>query len=154
MKVPQEFIEKLNLLLARNRDAHKGYIEAVQNINNTDLRRWMLEYADQRMNFSKELESEIRMLGGEPFKDTSILGDLHRVWMELKGNLTDNEPMSMLKECHRGETKAFEDYESFLNEFSAMPASTHKILIAQKSKIKGAVAQIETMMRMLDPVDA
>lgn len=155
MKDLKDLAQDLNLLLARNLDAREGYVEASHNLNNgSELDRWMHEYSDQRLHFSVALKKEISQLGGDPDFDTSALGDLHRAWIDLKGTFSDNEQLAMLQECHRGETTAFENYQEILEDYPAMPNSTRNMLIEQQSKIKGAIAQIETMVNLLEEVEA
>ena len=60
----------------------------------------------------------------------------------------------MLEECHRGETKAYNDYGDLLEKYPNMPTTTRQLLVAQQSKIKGAIAQIETMIKMLETVES
>ena len=155
MKDLKDLANDMNTLLARSRDAREGYVEASHNLKNGGpLDKWMHEYSDQRLRFSIELEKEINILGGDPDFDTSILGDLHRAWIDLKGTFSDNEPLAMLEECHRGETKAYNDYGDLLEKYPNMPTTTRQLLVAQQSKIKGAIAQIETMIKMLETVES
>lgn len=154
MQVSNELMQGLNDLLARSRDAQKGYIEASNHINTPQVRKWLLEYSDQRLKFSVELENEIRRLGGEPDDSTSVLGDLHRVWIDLKGMASDDEPMAMLEECQRGEQKALEDYTELLNQHQRMSPATFHLLKQHKTKIEAALALIHSLKEIFEPADS
>ena len=154
MLVSKEVMQGLNTLLARSRDAEKGYIEVSNHINEPRLRKWLLEYSDQHKQFSAELASEIRALAGDPDDGTSILGELHRAWIDLKGTASDNEPIAMLEECERGEQQAYDDYQELLNDHTDMLASTRALLQQQRIKIGTALEQVKSMKKVFEPIDS
>lgn len=146
-------IQGLNALLSRNRDAQKGYVEASNHINLKELSKWMLDYSVQRQLFSNQLDLEIRRLGGTPEDGTSALGEMHRVWIDLRGEITNNDPFAMLEECLRGEEKAVEDYDAVLRQYHKdMPQPTMDMLNRHKSKIILAISQIKAMLKSYVPI--
>lgn len=151
MEVSKELLKNLNDLFTRNRDAQKGYVEAANHINQKELSKWMIDYSTQRQLFAAELDLEIRRLGGRPEDSTSVLGEIHRVWIDLKGQLSNNDPHAMLEECTRGEEKAVADYDEILDEQKGMSIETRNLLNRHKSKIINALNQIKTMMKMYVP---
>ncbi|MCB9315020.1 MAG: PA2169 family four-helix-bundle protein [Lewinellaceae bacterium] len=154
MTVSKELIQGLNDLLSRNRDAQKGYVEASNHINLKELSKWMLDYSVQRQLFSNQLDMEIRRLGGMPDDGTSAMGELHRIWIDLKGEITNNDPHAMLEECQRGEERALEDYDATLKKyFRTMPQQTMDMLNRHKSKIILAISQIKAMLKAYVPVE-
>ena len=154
MTVSKELIQSLNDLLSRNRDAQKGYVEASNHINLKELSKWMLDYSVQRQLFSNQLDMEIRRLGGMPDDGTSAMGELHRIWIDLKGEITNNDPHAMLEECQRGEERALEDYDATLKKyFRTMPQQTMDMLNRHKSKIILAISQIKAMLKAYVPVE-
>lgn len=153
MLISKELMQGLNTLLSRSRDAEKGYIEVSNHINTPQLRKWLLDYSEQRKQFSVELAREIRLLGGDPDNETSVLGELHRVWIDLKGTASDDEPIAMLEECQRGEQYALEDYETLLAEHPDMMATTRYLLTQHKTKIESALLFIEALKEIFAPVD-
>ncbi|MEZ4940231.1 MAG: PA2169 family four-helix-bundle protein [Saprospiraceae bacterium] len=146
-------IQGLNDLLSRNRDAQKGYVEASNHINLNELSKWMLDYSVQRQMFSNQLDMEIRRLGGIPEDGTTALGELHRVWIDLRGEITNNDPLAMLEECLRGEEQAVEDYDAVLRQHRDMPQQTIDLLNRHKSKIILAISQIKAMLKSYVPVE-
>ncbi len=154
MKVSKELLQSLNDLLSRNRDAQKGYVEASNHVNLKELSKWMVDYSHQRQLFAAELDLEVRRLGGKPDDGTTIAGEAHRIWIDLKGQLTENDPYAMLEECTRGEEKAIEDYDSVLKDHHDMPMETRDMLNRHKSKIINALREIKTMMKMYVPAES
>jgi uncharacterized protein (TIGR02284 family) len=141
----EKIINHLNHLLNRNYDAESGFVEAANHINSTPLNRWFQENSLQRYRFGKEIKAEIRNLGGTPDKGTSLLGEMHQFWMDLKSHFTGNDEPSMLEEAIRGEEKALEDYRLTLDN-TALPLSTKLLLQDHQRTIE---SNIRTMRRML-----
>jgi uncharacterized protein (TIGR02284 family) len=149
MKDSKKLTADLNLLLARNNDAHKGYVETAANVARADVKKWMHSYSVQRARFCEELKIEIKSLGGNPDDSTSILGEIHRVWIDLKGNASESDTESMLVECERGETEAFNNYGKVISEHPGMPSSTRKMLERHQRRIKEALTEIKMMSALL-----
>lgn len=154
MKVSKELLNDLNDLLNRSRDAQKGYVEASNHINHPELSKWMIDYSKQRQLYAAELDLEIKRLGGDADDSTSMLGELHRVWIDLKGQLTQNDPYAMLEECTRGEEKAMENYNEIFESHKNMPPETRDMLNRHRTKIKEALGQIKTLMKMYVPSES
>ncbi len=153
MKVSKELLQGLNGLLTRNRDAQKGYVEAANHINQKELSKWMIDYSTQRQLFATELDLEIRRLGGEPDDSTSILGEIHRVWIDLKGQFSSNDPHAMLEECIKVEKKVIASYNKILEEHNDIPIETRDLLNRHKSRIINALTEINIMMKMYVPAE-
>lgn len=136
-----EVVNVLNELLERNYDAEKGYKKAAEDIDNSLLKDFFQEYAGQRYNFGHEIKDEIRRIGGDPDKGSSVTGDLHRTWIDVKSILTGKDTESVVKECIRGESKALEDYEDALRR-QDLPPSSREVVQTQHDKIQGAINRL------------
>lgn len=153
MQNHDEFLDDLNELLSLSRDAQKGYTDTYMHVSNKALHEWMRKHSEQRKQFTDELAAEIKRLGGDPDKDTSLLGELHRLWIDIKGSASSDDAEAMLEECERGEEKAVEEYGEMLEEHADMPASTRSLLVRQKSQIQTALANIRTLKGRLEAAD-
>ena len=65
-----EILDQLNKLLTNNRDAEKGYQEAAENAQSSELKDLFLAQSRQRAEFATDLDREIRALGGDPDNGT------------------------------------------------------------------------------------
>ncbi|MCY1430479.1 hypothetical protein D9M71_464280 [compost metagenome] len=63
---------------------------------------------------AEELQTLVLDLGGTPRDDTSIGGDIHRRWVDLKAMVTGKDEHSVLSECERGEDVAKRHYRDAL----------------------------------------
>lgn len=144
MSYSKEVSSKLNSLLEKNYDAEKGYKLAAEKVKREDLKQFFVQRAQERYDFGHELKSEIRNFGENPDKGSSLAGDAHRSWMNLKASLSNDKDESVLEEAIRGEKAAVEEYEDILKE-SEIPASTGNILMKQKNAIVASLNEVKTL---------
>ena len=108
--------EKLNELLEKNYDAEAGYKNAAEKVENSALKNYLLSRAQDRYDFGHELKAELKTFGQDPEKGTSLAGDAHRLWMDLKTALTSDKDEAVLEEAIRGERAALDEYDEILKE--------------------------------------
>lgn len=136
--------EKLEALLVRTHDAEEGFKKAADNTNHLALKAYFKNKAEQRKEFENKLVDEIKSLGGDYKKGTSIKSDIHRAWMDLKVFFTDNNAEAMLEASIIGEQKAIKDYEDAIYD-SSTPPSIVTILQSQLTKIQNGLNTIKTL---------
>ena len=103
MKYSEKISNHLNELLTKNFDAEKGYRNAIDNVDNANLKIYFTNRANERKSFAEEIKSEIKSYGEKPKESGSFKGTLHRNWMTLKSNLSTNNEEAVLEEAIRGE---------------------------------------------------
>lgn len=146
MKYSEKIADKLNDLLEKNYDSEKGYQLASEKVNDPQMKRIFEIRSQNRYDFGHKLKTEIRRFGIEPDKGTSLKGDLHRSWMNIKSSLASNKEEAILEEAIRGEKAALTDYDSVIAE-KDIPSSTKEILTAQRDYIKNALEQVKNLER-------
>ena len=144
MSVRSNSIDALNDLLKRNYDAAKGYADAGNGVNPAPLREWFFANSDQRERFCREIEAEVKQLGGDPDEGTSFLGELHRAWLDFKSDFLQNDIPATIDECIRGEEHALEDYQEVLREES-ITASSRDMLNGHITAIRKTISDLKTM---------
>jgi len=144
MSYTEEIGNKLNELLEKNYDAEAGYKLAKDKVKSTTAKDFFSQQAQERYNFGHELKEEIRSFGQEPDKGTSITGDAHRAWMNIKSTFSSDNEESMLEEAIRGEKTALEDYNNVIND-KTLPASTKSVLTKHRDNIQSALTKVEAM---------
>ncbi len=144
----KETINSINNLISRNRDAGKGFVEVANNINHPNLTQWLIDWAKTHDQLADQLEQVIREVGSYPDIDTStsLLGELHHVWIDLKAQWTNNDTAALLKECIRGEKTALKNYEEVM-AIKALPKFVRNILNYQKTKIKEAIKDLKSLRK-------
>jgi len=153
MKNSEVNIDALNDLLTRNFDAMKGYREAAKGVDHIELKNWMLAQASQRERFIAELSNGIKILGGEPVEGTSILGDLHRVYIDWSSDIISRPSEHLIEECIRGEETAKGDFEEVLKD-EKLPVSINALLNRELREIKDSIIRLRNLENVYEKIDA
>ncbi|MFI8377420.1 PA2169 family four-helix-bundle protein [Leeuwenhoekiella sp. NPDC079379] len=142
MKFTEKISNKLNELLTKNYDAEAGYKLASDHTENGTLKDYFNRKAKERYDFGHHIKNEIKAYGETPDKGTSLAGDAHRAWMNIKSTVTSNSEEALLKETIRGENNAIEEYKTILNE-PHLPPTTEAILKNQLSTIESTLKEVK-----------
>ena len=135
-------------LIIRLQDAEEGYKTIQKTITNVILKDWMSKYSRERHMFHRQLEEVSDKLGGDPEVKTSFLGDLHRMFINLKlNNINDSIP-AIIEEIDRGSQILLQDYDKVLE--LELSYSIREILMAQKTKIKEELDSLFTIKEELE----
>ncbi len=106
MLTQEETISALNDLIQVCKDGEQGYRTAAENVKNSELETMFRGYAKQRAEFARELQAEVKRLGGEPADSGNVGAVLHRGWMDVKSALTGGDPGSIIAACEGGDENA------------------------------------------------
>ena len=131
-------------LIMRLTDAERGYREISNAVSDVKLKRWMSKYAQERSNMRESLERFLKRFGGKPNVETSFLGDMHRMFIDLKINYFTNDYDSIYKEIERGSNILIKDYQKCLDELK-LPLDLHQELKTQMLSIQSEIAILEKM---------
>ncbi|WP_378179014.1 PA2169 family four-helix-bundle protein [Aquimarina sp. SS2-1] len=142
MKYTEKITKRLNDLLEKNYDAEKGYQTAANNVNNSALKNYFESRAKERYDFGHELKNEIKLYGETPEKGTSFTADAHRVWMNFRAALSNNDEEAILKETIRGEKSFIKEYNDIL-EMSSLPESTKRLILKHRSVALSALEDVK-----------
>jgi uncharacterized protein (TIGR02284 family) len=107
----KDVIDVLNDLIEYSKDGEKGFKASADDVKNPELKAFFVRRAGECANAAGELQSEVRRLGGDPETSTSLSGDLHRGWLNLKSMVTGKDEEAVLNEVERGEDHALKAYK-------------------------------------------
>jgi uncharacterized protein (TIGR02284 family) len=102
----EETIIELNGLIQTCRDGELGYGAAATDVRNTELETVFTGYSKQRGQFVRNLQAEVKRLGGDPERSGSAGGTLLRGWLDLKSSLTQGSGAAVIAACETGEEVA------------------------------------------------
>jgi uncharacterized protein (TIGR02284 family) len=103
-------LEHLNRLVQVNKDAEAGFLNAAENVRNSELETQFAGYAKQHSKFAAELQREIERLGDDAPDSGTVGGALHRGWMDVKSALTGHSAAAILGACETAEQSALAAY--------------------------------------------
>ena len=130
-------ISTLNSLIETCKDGELGFKTAADGLQSADVKAKFLEYSRQRAEMARELQAEVRRLGGDPEKSGSMSGTMHRGWLDIKSVVTGKDDHAIIAEAERGEDVAKAAYENALKEAS-LDTSTGSIVQQQSTKVRAA----------------
>jgi uncharacterized protein (TIGR02284 family) len=144
----KELLDDLNLLFSRNYDAIKGYKMATEKCQSEELRIFFHKKTRIRKEFGRYLEAEIKKLGGQALKHTSLSTAFHDHWMDLKAFLGAHDEKAVISEALRGEERALEDYEEVLQHQAVCEQSSLKAFIQeQQNALLETIAELKRFAR-------
>ncbi|UAB76151.1 PA2169 family four-helix-bundle protein [Mesoflavibacter sp. SCSIO 43206] len=138
MSYSEEISEKLNELLVKNYDAEKGYLNAMSNVDDKNLKIFFKRRASERSQFAKELRTEILRYGEVPEDSGTFKGTVHRNWMSLKSALSSNNEEKILEEAIRGEEASLEEYDKLIKE-NNLPPTIDELIFRHRNSIQAAI---------------
>lgn len=106
----KEVISTLNDLIETCKDGEKGFRVCAEDITRPELKTLFNQRAGECAQAAQELQAIVIRLGGNPEDSTSMAGDLHRRWVDLKSAITGKDDEAILNECERGEDVAKRSY--------------------------------------------
>lgn len=126
-------LDHLNHLIEINKDAEAGFLNAAENVRNTELETTLAGYAKQHAKFAAELQSDVARLGEKPRETGTTGGALHRGWIDLKAALTGHSPKPILTACESGEDSALAAYADAEADIST--GQTFSLLQKQREQV-------------------
>ncbi len=133
---PRKVADQLNHLVQVCLDGEEGFRQAAEAVEAPELRTMFTEFSQQRAGLAADLQREVVRLGQEPAVDGTIMGAMHRGWLNLKSAVVSNDEKAVVNECERGEDVAKDAYEDVLK--SGLPNETELLVSRQYALIKAA----------------
>ena len=138
-------IEVLNGLIETCKDGELGFKTAAEGLTDSETRILFQQFSRQRGEMARELQSEVKRLGGDPEKSGSFSGAAHRGWMNIKSVVTGKDDAAIIAEAERGEDSAKGVYEEAMK--GPLPVQTLALLREQSSKVHSAHDRVRSLER-------
>ncbi len=141
-----EIISVLNELIETCKNGEHGFQTAAEGVRSDNLKSSFYEFSKQRAEFGVQLKDEVKSLGGDPEQSGTILGALHRGWIDLKSAISQNNESAVLAECERGEDYAVQAYEDALQK--ELPAQLRSVVQNQYNTVKTTHDKVRNLERV------
>ncbi|WP_447793753.1 MULTISPECIES: PA2169 family four-helix-bundle protein [Pseudomonas] len=116
--INKDAISVLNDLIETSKDGQEGFKTCAEDIKHPELKNLFIQRSADCAAAAAELQAAVRSLGGDPETSTSVSGDLHRRWVDVKAMFTDKDEEVVLNEAERGEDHALKAYKDALEKIS------------------------------------
>jgi uncharacterized protein (TIGR02284 family) len=114
-------VDVLNGLIKTTLDSVGGYRDAAENADRSQYKAMFADRAAKREQLARELQQQVRTLGGEPKTEQGMLGKMHNEFVDLKNALTGGDDKAVIDEVERGEDHIKERFEDALDDEDLPP---------------------------------
>jgi uncharacterized protein (TIGR02284 family) len=122
-------IDALKELIAARRDAEQGLLVCAERVRGSRRRELVLSHLHDCVQALQELQSLVRLLGGDPELQARNPAAAHRRLADLRAALACDEDGVILDECERGASRALEVYRNALDD--PLPGLVRAIVLRQ-----------------------
>jgi uncharacterized protein (TIGR02284 family) len=128
-------------------DGQRGYQRAAAQTRDEGYRLVFTRYAEERARFVRTLGQLVeRREPGAQLGDGTVLGGLHRGWLEASSTLSHGRPGYLLRECVRGEDAALKNFRAAMH--AGLPVDAQEVVQTQYDGIKRAREELGTLLAM------
>lgn len=106
----------LNGLITTSKDGEQGFRAAAEHTKDFELKSIFQERVNDCVKAVEGLQELITELNEEPTDSGSLIGAMHRGWLDIKTAITGNDDLAILEECERGEDAAKKHYAEALSK--------------------------------------
>ncbi len=136
-------IKVLNSLIETTLDSADGYGQAAERATNMSYKNLFQQWSTERRQVVNDLQGQVRVLGGTPDTDGSVLAAGHRMFLRLRDSVTQGDE-GVVDEVERGEDFIKAKYEDALQDDELSP-SVHDAVARAYSSIKSGHDQARNL---------
>lgn len=122
-------IQTLNSLIETTLDSVDGYRRSAEEASSSRFTSDFLSRASEREQVVRQLQGEVRRLGGAPEDDGSVLAAAHRAFLTIRDRATGSDDEAVIAEVDHGETYLRGKWESALKDDRLSPET--RMLVTQ-----------------------
>ncbi|HTN36117.1 MAG TPA: PA2169 family four-helix-bundle protein [Arachidicoccus sp.] len=145
MVTNEEAVDLLNDLIQVNEDRKLGYQKARENLDDLTLKTLFDQYSKQSGRYIVDLGLAVESFGGVPIEKTTIGGDVHRAWMDVKDVLSTNIRKTVLESCEGGEDAALRTYKKVVESGKEIERDILNTITLQRRDIQKAHDHIKDL---------
>ncbi len=114
-------ISVLNSLIETTLDSVDGYRRSAEEATASRFSSEFLSRASEREQVVRQLQDEVRRLGGNPEDDGSVLAAAHRAFLTIRDRATGGDDESVIAEVDHGESYLRGKWEAALQDDKVSP---------------------------------
>ncbi|HEY0625170.1 MAG TPA: PA2169 family four-helix-bundle protein [Allosphingosinicella sp.] len=126
-------ITVLNSLIEMTLDSVDGYRRSAEEATSSRFSSEFLSRANEREQVVRQLQGEVRRLGGNPEDDGSVLAAAHRAFLTLRDRATGSDDEAVIAEVDHGESYLRGKWETALKDDQLSPETRSAITSAWES---------------------
>lgn len=143
--IDKNYKSKINKVLSYLYDSYYGYKEVASAVADQRMKYFFQALVEKRKNMIEELKQSANLPDSETTSSGSVLGDLHRIFVDLKGLITKGSVDAIINEVKRGENTTIDAYKEVIREISTEDSNVSSLLKKQLTDIEKNIVQIDTL---------
>lgn len=124
-----DVVTVLNDLIEVSKDGEYGFYQSARNAMSNELRNIFRMRGAECQVAAEDLKKLVRDFGGDPDKNGTLAGALHRGWVSVRNAVNGDDDLDILNECERGEDIAKARYAKALER--DLPSDVRGVLSRQ-----------------------
>jgi len=125
------------------RDGERGYLHAAKDTHDEGYRVIFERYAKERASFADALVKPLQRFGVSAELSGTMLGAVHREWLDASATLARGNPRAILRECERGDEAAMRLYAAAMH--TGLPPDVQEIVQAQRDSLRSAQTEMHSL---------
>ena len=142
-------VDILNSLVETTLDSADGYAEAAKDAKSDSLTSLFQDRASERRQVASTLQQRVRLLGGEPEDEGTLLASAHRMFVNLRTSLTANDNKAVVEEVERGEDHIKSKFEDAMKDEDLSP-DTRSVIIDVYTSVRNGHDQMRMIKQGFD----
>ncbi|MDQ3797518.1 MAG: PA2169 family four-helix-bundle protein [Pseudomonadota bacterium] len=142
-------ISTLNDLIKTCKNGERGFLTSAEDVSDPELKAILNDRARACAEGARELQEQVKRLGGDPENSGSTAGALHRAWENVKARITGKDEKAILEEVERGEAIAVKIYRKALG--SDLPPDVRDIVERQFQGVEQNYNQVRKFREQHTP---
>lgn len=120
-------VSVLNGLIETTLDSVDGYRRSAEEATQSRFASEFMSRANEREQVVRQLQDEVRRLGGNPEDDGSVLAAAHRAFLTIRDRATGSDDAAVIAEVDHGETYLRGKWEAALKDDKLSPETRSAI---------------------------
>jgi len=141
----ENYKSEINKILSYLYDSYYGYKESASAVADERLKTFFQNLVEKRKSMIDELKNSANLPNDETTSSGSMLGSLHRIFVDLKGLITNGNVDAIINEVKRGENTTIEAYKEAIREISSEQPNVTSLLKKQMIDIEKNIVQIDAL---------
>ncbi len=133
----------LNNLIETCKDGETGFNTAAEGLTDAAVKSTFAKFSRERGQMARELQDEVKRLGGTPETSGSASAAVHRGWINIKSVVTGKDDKQIIAEAERGEDVAKAAYESALKE--SLPGQVKALVERQATAVRATHDHVRSL---------
>jgi uncharacterized protein (TIGR02284 family) len=139
-----EVLSLLKDLIQTLEDGREGFEKAAESSEDPDVARVLIGFSEQRAQLSAQLQTLGSTYGDSAYdQGGSVVGAMHRGWINLKAALASRNAFAILSECERGEDHAVSEFRKALE--MELPSNVREVVESQSAAIEVAHDRVKEL---------